>query len=112
MKFIKTHIIFLLTVIGFLTTTVQVTHSLNPTSFLIETEIEESFDYEIESSAVWKDKSIEKYDDGGSIAIINFVESFFSIVNFDFTNLHLTESKPLSNKVAYFILYCCLKINC
>lgn len=111
MKLVKAHIIFLLVVIGFLTSTIETANSLKPISFLVESEIEETFDEEVDSHVIWKDISFEKSNDGGS-AIIDIVQSFFSNINFTFKNSYFFKNEYLSSKIAYFILYCCLKVNC
>lgn len=110
MKSIKAHITFLLTLVVFLITTVETANSFETSSFLVETEIEEALDEEVQSCVIFKDLSIEKSSDGGN-TILTFVKSIFGNLQFDFTASHNPKSNSLTSKVAYFILYCCIKVN-
>ncbi|WP_418654556.1 hypothetical protein [Tenacibaculum soleae] len=109
MKSIKEHIIFSLLVIGIISLTFSVNDSSIFNQFLVETELEESISEIDDLSSVIE---ITNSDNGGNngyaiVAETKPLPSYFSL-----TSSIFATSNEVTKKHPFFILYCCLKIDC
>lgn len=102
----------MLTVIGFFATTLEASNTLKKTSFLLETEVEEVFEEKIDELYLIAQDSVSQKSNSGGNAIISVEKSYFNPLYFGYTIPSFCNKKPPTKKIAYFILYCCLKINC
>ena len=109
MKSIKEHIIFSLLVIGIISLTFSVNDSSMFNRFLVETELEESISEIDELSSA---EEITNSDDGGNNGFAIVAETKPILSNFGLTSSIFTTSNEVTKKHPFFILYCCLKIDC
>lgn len=110
MKIKNSHIIFSLLILGIISLNSVGIDSFSNSSFLVETEIEESTN-DITELDFDKDFSHSSSHGGGKTAVLNTNE-YISILPHSVAVLQDIYKKELSQKTHLFILYCCLKLDC
>lgn len=113
MKFFRTYIVPIIVIFSFFSSTEKSKNlSLNPEVLFVETiELEESYEEINETLSLYKNTLNKRLTGGGSALIVNniWTPNNYSVYN---TPTNKTDLDFSLNKVAYFILYCCLKVNC
>lgn len=112
MKINKRHIIFLIVLIGLLPFSIEANSLFTSfNSLFTEIDVEDTYDERDESFSSSKDSSSFESNSGGN-ALATPIQSLLQTFNFNSSAHTYTEEALLSKKVAYFILYCCLKLDC
>ncbi len=110
MKFFKQNIILSFLVLGILSITINVSSPSFSNQFILEDEFEESLS-EVESDNLAEKNIVSKSNGGGNTSLT--VESSDQLsIKFDCSSLLFSNEKRSSQKLPFFILYCCLKLDC
>lgn len=113
MRRIQSHMIFIMTVIGLLTYAGHVNlNSVDSHIFIAESEFEENFNEEYSPYQLLEDYSIDYFDDDGISKVFSYATPISHITRLEFRPKLLIKYTLSTVKVAFFILYCCLKIHC